>query len=91
MSEAVLTVRISDPLLSDASRQAMRAGVSIEDWILSVAAERIRDAQVSERFFARAAQESAGRTMREILDSANDGVPITGDEVPDGCGSVPGG
>ena len=35
MSEAVLAVRISDPLLSEASVQAARAGVSIEEWLLS--------------------------------------------------------
>ena len=88
MSEAVVALRISDRLLSEASVQAIRAGLSIEEWLLSVAAERIRDAQVSERFFAQATQESAGRTMREILDSAHDGMPLAGDEPPEGqpCG-----
>lgn len=81
MSEAVLAVRISDPLLSEASLQATRAGVSIEEWLLAIASDRIRDEQVSERFFSRANHEPAGKTMLEILDSANDGPPIQGDEV----------
>jgi hypothetical protein len=84
MSEAVLSVRISDPLLSEASLQAARAGVSIEEWLLSVAAERVRDEQVAERFFGRTPDGAAGQTMLEILDSANDGLPMADDEVPAG-------
>ena len=81
MSEAVLAVRISDPLLSEAALQAKRAGVSVEEWLVSIAAERVRDEQVSERFFSRANEESAGRTMLELLDSAKDGPPMQGDEI----------
>jgi len=84
MSEVVLSVHISDPLLSEASLQATRAGVSIEEWLLSVAAERIRDEQVAGRFFVRTPDGSAGQTMLEILDSASDGPPMKDDEVPEG-------
>ena len=85
MSEAVIPVRMSDPLLGYASQQAQRNGVSLETWLLSVAAERIRDEQVAERFFRPVPPEIAARSIGELLDRAgNNNPPDPGDELPEG-------
>jgi hypothetical protein len=85
MSETVLSVRISEPLYEDASQQARRAGISLEQWLLAVAADRVRDDQVADRFFRhRVPQELAGQMIREILDSVPDNPPDPGDELPEG-------
>ncbi|HEY5331141.1 MAG TPA: hypothetical protein VIJ79_14735 [Acidobacteriaceae bacterium] len=80
-TEAVIPVRLAGSLLEQVSQDAARAGVSLESWFVSLAAERVRDHQVAERFFSRSPQESDGRTMLEILDSANDHPPMPGDEL----------
>jgi hypothetical protein len=80
MTEAVIPVHLSGPLLEDVSQDADRSGVSVERWLISLAEERMRDKQVTERFFARAPKNSDGRRMLEILDSANDHPPLPGDE-----------
>lgn len=84
MSEAVIPIRMSDPLLSYVSQQAQRNGVSLETWLLSVAAERIRDEQVAERFFRPAPPELAALTIGELLDRGGNNPPDPGDELPEG-------
>ena len=42
MSDAVIPVHMPEPLLQDAAKQAQRAGVSVEDWLVSLAVESIR-------------------------------------------------
>jgi hypothetical protein len=87
MSETFLSVGISESLYQEASQQARRAGVSLEQWLLAVAAERVRDEQVADRFFRhRVSQETAGQMMREILDNIPDNPPDPGDELPEGYG-----
>jgi hypothetical protein len=80
-TEAVIPVHLAGSWLEQVSQDAARAGVSLERWFVSLAAKRVRDQQVAERFFSRALQESDGQTMLEILDSANDHPPMQGDEL----------
>jgi|HubBroStandDraft_5_1064220.scaffolds.fasta_scaffold721250_2 hypothetical protein len=80
MTEAVIPVRLSGSLLQDVSQDADRSGLSLENWFVSLAVERMRDKQVTERFFSRTPQESDGRKLLEILDSTKDNPPIPGDE-----------
>jgi hypothetical protein len=81
MSEAVIPVHMPDTLLQDATRQAQRVGVSVEDWLLSLAAESVRYEYVADRFFRHNANPDAGKVMFEVLDSANDHPPLPGDEL----------
>ena len=84
MSEAVVAVHMPDSLLQSASAEANRRGVSVEEWLLKIAEERVLLEQRSERFFRLAAQrtpEENCRTLRELLDKAPDGPPMPGDEL----------
>ena len=80
MSEAVIPVHLSGPLLQGAADQAARNGISLEDWLRSLAAERVRDAYVTEKYFSRSPQPDDAAEMVAILDRAN-GKPIAGDEL----------
>jgi hypothetical protein len=81
MSDAVIQLHMPDTLLRDAGKQAERCGVSVEDWLLSLAAENIRYERVADRFFRHAPNPDAAWTMREILNSTKDNLPIPGDEL----------
>lgn len=81
MTETVIPVHLSGSLLEDVSQDADRSGMSLEDWLISLAEDRIRDKQVTERFFSRAPQNSDGKRLLEILDSTNDHPPMPGDEL----------
>ena len=88
MRDAVIPVHMPQTLLDDAARQAQRAGVSLEDWLVSLAAENVRYEQVADRFFRHPPNPDAGKRMLEILNSTNDHPPLPGDEPtaqnPDG-------
>ena len=81
MSDAVISVHMPDTLLQDAAKQAKRIGVSVEDWLISLAAESIRYEYVADRFFRHPANPHAGKVMLEILNSAKDHPPLPGDEL----------
>ena len=81
MSDAVIPVHMPEPLFHDAARQAERAGVSLEDWLVSLAAENIRYEYVADRFFRHPPNPDAGKRMMEILNSTNDNPPFPGDEL----------
>jgi hypothetical protein len=81
MSDAVVAVHMPDTLLQDAARQAQRLGVSVEDWLLSLATESVKYEYVADRFFRHPANPDAGKVMREVLDSTNDHPPLAGDEL----------
>jgi len=82
MSEAVIPVHLSGSLLQAAADQAARNGVSLEDWLRSVAADRVRDAYITEKYFSRKPRSGdAGKRMLEILNSTNDHPPLPGDEL----------
>jgi hypothetical protein len=81
MSDAVIPVHIPEPLFHDAARHVQRTGVSLEDWLLSLAAESVRYEYVADRFFRRPTSPDAGKVMIEILNSTNDHAPLPGDEL----------
>ncbi len=81
MSEAVIPVHLSGPLLDAASDQAARSGISLEEWLRSIAAERVRDAYVTEKYFSRKPQPGDAAELLAILDMAPDGPPMPGDEL----------
>jgi hypothetical protein len=81
MSEAVIPVHLSGSLLQGAADQAARSGISLEDWLRSLAEERIRDAYVTEKYFSRKRQPGDGAELLAILDSTNDHPPLPGDEL----------
>jgi hypothetical protein len=81
MSHAVIPVHMPETLFQDAARQAQRTGVSVEDWLLSLAAENIRYEYVADRFFRHPANPDPGKVMLEILGSTNNHPPLPGDEL----------
>ncbi len=81
MSDAIISVQMPEALFQDAARQAQHTGVSVEDWLLSLATESVRYEYVADRFFRQPANPEAGKVMLEILNSTNDHPPLPGDEV----------
>jgi len=81
MSDAVIPVHLSGSLLQGAADQAARNGISVEDWLRSLAAERVRDAYITEKYFSRKAQAGDAEELLAILDMAPDVPPIPGDEL----------
>ena len=81
MSKAVISVELSDPLMHDASARAERAGVSVSTWIHDMVADRIRDEQVTERFYRLRARAGGGAELLAILDKAPNAPPMPGDEL----------
>lgn len=87
MSVAVIPIHLSEPLFNEATAQAHKRGQSIEDWLQTVAEERIREEQASEKFFDRAAKltsEEARKALSEVLAQVPDNPPMPGDELPEG-------
>jgi hypothetical protein len=83
MSEAVIPVHLSGSLLQGAADQAARSGISLEDWLRSLAEERIRDAYITEKYFSRKPQPGDGTELLAILDKAGTHPPMPGDELED--------
>jgi len=81
MTETVIPVHIPAALLPDVEQEAGRAGVSVDRWLLNLAADRIRDKVVTERFFTRTPQDSDGHAFLDILNSSHDHAPMIGDEL----------
>lgn len=75
--------RMPEELKAAAAAQAERAGVSMNQYLLSIVASRIGAQSEAERYFAtRAARAVPGRT-KEILARAGVGqAPEIGDELP---------
>jgi hypothetical protein len=80
MGEAIIPVHLSGSLLQAASDQAARNGISLEDWLRSLAAERVRDAYVTEKYFMRSPQSGDAAEIFAILDKAGDQPLHPGDE-----------
>jgi hypothetical protein len=81
MSKSVISVELPDPLMQDASARAEQAGVSISTWIQDMVASRIRDEQITERFFRRRARAGDAAEILAILDKAPNVPPMPGDEL----------
>ena len=75
--------RMPEELKAAATAQAERAGVSMNQYLLSIVASRVGAQSEAERYFStRAARAVPGRA-KEILARAGLGqVPETGDELP---------
>jgi len=81
MIETVIPVHVPAPLLQDLKQEADRAGVSVEHWLLNLAADRIREKIVTERYFSRIPQPSDGHSLLEILNSTRDNPPLQDDQL----------
>jgi hypothetical protein len=81
MSEAVIPVRLADPLLQDAAQEAARIGLSLEEWLRSLAADRVRSAYVTEKFFSRTPRPEDAAELMALLDQAPNRQPDPGDEI----------
>ena len=81
MSEAVIPVHLSGPLLLAASDQAARNGISLEDWLRSLAAEPVRDTYVTEKYFSRSPQPGDAVELLDLLDKTGERPPTPGDEL----------
>jgi hypothetical protein len=80
LSQSVVTVRLPDALLQDVSEQARLSGVSLEEWFVKLAADTLSEQRAAERFFNHPPSPEDAQTMREILNSINDGPTLPGDE-----------
>jgi hypothetical protein len=74
-------ISLPQVLLQEAASHAIQLGVSTERWVELALTDRIRDEQVTERFFRHPPNPDAGKRMMEILDSSNDYPPMPGDEL----------
>lgn len=83
MSEAVIPVHLESPLLEGAQSQAAQEGISLEQWLLSLAGERLRTAYITEKYFSRSASPDDAAEMLRILDMVPDASPIPRDELPE--------
>jgi len=81
MTETVLPLHISTSLLADVQQDAGQAGVSVEEWFLKLASDRIRDKTVTERFFSRTPQPGDAQRLRDILGAVPHNPPMPGDEI----------
>ncbi len=81
MSEAVIPVHLSGSLLQAASDQAARNGLSLEDWLRTLAAHSVRDAYVTDKYFSRAPEPGDEAELLAILDKAGNNAPDPGDEL----------
>ena len=81
MSNAVIPVELSEPLMQDATEIAEKSGMSVATWISSIVAERLRAERLSEEFFRRRAAGADGKTLLALLDLAPDRTPDPGDEL----------
>jgi len=81
MSPKTRLITLPKDLIQKAAACAARGAVSTERWVEIVLADRIRDEEVTERFFRHPPKPDAGKRMMEILNSSNDNPPMPGDEL----------
>jgi hypothetical protein len=81
MSNAVIPVELSEPLMHDAAQIAKKSGMSVANWISLTVAERLRAERLTEEFLRRRAAGADGKTLLAILDKAPDCEPDPGDEL----------
>jgi hypothetical protein len=80
---ATNTVSIPNDLLRDISQRANHTGLSTQEWVSKVLAERVRLELQTEEFFSRRTAGASTKTLGELLDKAGDNPPDTGDEFED--------
>ena len=80
---AANAVPLSDELFREASQHADQTGISTQEWVSMVLAERFRLERQTEEFFRARAARSSGKTLGELLDKAPNRPPDPGDEFED--------
>jgi hypothetical protein len=81
MSTKTRLITLPQDLLQKAAVCAVRQGVSTDRWVEIVLNDRLRDEEVTDRFFRHPPNPDAGKRMMEILNSSNDNPPMPGDEL----------
>ena len=78
---ATHNVPISDELFREAAQHAAHTGMSTEEWVANILAERFRLERQTEEFFRVRAARASGKKLGELLDKAPDRDPDPGDEL----------
>jgi hypothetical protein len=81
MAPATRSVTLPEHIFRAAEVQAQSLGVSIEQWIETVVAQRIRLENADAGYFRARAARASGRSLGEILDQGRDNPPDPGDEL----------
>jgi hypothetical protein len=80
---STLALNFSDEIEVVAEAQAARRGMRVEDYLATIAAERVRALAEAERWFAERAGDVTPEEGLEILARAgHDNPPEPGDELP---------
>ncbi len=80
---AANAVPLSEELYREVSQHAEQTGISAEQWVSNVLAERFRLERQTEEFFSDRASRASGKTLGELLDKAPNRPPDPGDEFED--------
>jgi hypothetical protein len=81
VSDALIPVHIPEVLFHDVARQAERMGLSVEDWLVSLATENLRYEHVADRFFRRGMEGDPRKVMVDILNATDDHLPMPEDRI----------
>jgi hypothetical protein len=81
MSPKTRLITLPQDLIQKAAACAARRGVSTERWVELALTDRLRDEEVTDRFFRHPPNRDAGKRMMEILNSSNDNPPMPGDAL----------
>ena len=82
-SGSVVEVHLSDTTWQEASAQASQDGVSLEEWLRSLAERHIRETHY-QKLLSREPQPEDFAAVREFLSRSPNVPPMPGDELPEG-------
>ena len=81
---SMISLRLPDELDAAVTAQAERAGISVDQYVLSIVAQRVGAQVDTERYFAARGERARAEDWRGILAAAGAGQPAEpGDELPD--------
>lgn len=80
MKLAAHALRLPQSIKAAAIRLAKEDGVSLNQWIASAVAEKVRAVETAAQFFKRRAGKAKPRDLLWFLDNAPDNPPARGDE-----------
>ena len=78
---AANAIPLPEELFREVSQHADHSGLSAEQWVAKVLAERVRIERQTEEFFALRAARASGKSLGELLDKAPNRPPDRGDEL----------
>jgi hypothetical protein len=78
---AAHTIPLPEELFREVSQHAGQSGLSAQEWVAKVLAERVRVERQTEAFFRERATRASGKSLGELLDKAPDRPPDPGDEL----------